>query len=322
MINGLDRRLIIRLQKDGRASHVELSRSLGVHVSTIAKKMKTLEDREIIKVRALPNPDKMGYVAHAVFAIKADNSEIERVCSNLYSRFNINLIITTFGRFDILAVAYFPTWDRLLNFVIEDLSKIKGILNFEIYFVKKIMKRSYLPVSENITPVKIDEVDTRIIEKLTEDGRYTSHHLAKELGISLPTCTRRLAFLIQERVIDIRAVPYLSKIESVTNSFMLLRVHPDKLQEICSRLITNDGVFLLVTLFNSYDLMIGLNADSQEGLHRLINNKILAMNGIINSETIFRAEIKKRYYGGLLVGDGKDEAEREQEGDINKNEKR
>jgi Lrp/AsnC family transcriptional regulator, regulator for asnA, asnC and gidA len=305
MINGLDRKLIIELEKNGRASHVELSSTLGVHVSTIAKKMKNLENREIIKVRALPNPDKMGYTAHAVFTIKVENNLLESVCSNLYRRFNVNLIITTFGRFDILAVAYFPSWGQLINFVVEDLSKIEGIINKDIYFVKKIIKRSYLPVSENLASVKIDEVDTRIIEKLTEDGRYTSYHLARELGISLPTCTRRLAFLIQERVIDIKAVPYMSKIESVANAFMLLRVHPEKIQNICGHLVSHSGIFLVMTLLNSFDILIGLNAESQEGLHRLINNEILAIDGVISSETIFRAEIKKRYYGGLLVEDGK-----------------
>jgi DNA-binding Lrp family transcriptional regulator len=322
MINGLDRKLILALQRDGRASHVELSRQLGVHVSTIAKKMKSLEEQEIIKVRALPNPAKMGYTAHAILAIQADKDKIESVCSSLNSYFNVNLIVTTFGRFDILSTAAFPTWNEMLNFVIEELSKIEGILNFDIYFVRKVMKRSYLPVDDNIIPVKIDETDRQIIEKLTQDGRYTSYHLASELGISLPTCTRRLAFLIQEKVIEVRAVPYMSKIESVANAFMLLKVRQNKFKYVCASLSSSKGVFLLMTLYNSFDIMIGLNADSQEELHRLINNEVLALVGVVSSETIFRGEIKKRYYGGLLVDDGKDETARDQEGDIRKNDKR
>ena len=39
MINGLDRKLVLALQQNGRASHVELATQLGVHVSTVAKKM-------------------------------------------------------------------------------------------------------------------------------------------------------------------------------------------------------------------------------------------------------------------------------------------
>ena len=303
MINGLDRKLIISLQKNGRASHVDLSRELGVHVSTIAKKMQTLEESGIIKVRALPNPAKMGYLAHAVIAIKADINKIGSVCSHLSSNFNVNLIVTTFGRFEILMIVYFPTWDELLNFVLSELSTTEGILNYEIYFVKQIQKRSYLPAVDKAIPVKIDEVDRRIIEKLTEDGRYTSHHLAKELGISLPTCTRRLAFLLKEKVIEIKAVPYLSKIETVANAFTLLRVRPNKLDEICTKLISYKSIFLMMTLFNSYDILIGLNADSQEELHRLINSEIFAMDGTVAYETIIRAEIIKRYYGGSLVDD-------------------
>ncbi len=122
MLNSLDRKLILALQKDGRESNVELARQLGIHVTTVAKRVEMLEENEIIKVRALPNPFKLGYNAHAIIAIETKTTNIEKICSRLNKNFYVNLIVTTFGRYSILAIAYFPTWEMLLNMISSDLS--------------------------------------------------------------------------------------------------------------------------------------------------------------------------------------------------------
>ena len=300
MINGLDRKLVLALQQNGRASHVELATQLGVHVSTVAKKMEALDQNETMKIRALPNPFKLGFIAHAFIAIEADSKKINDICQTLYQHFNVNLVVTVFGRFDILAIVYFPTWEKLLDFVFTDLCVTEGVNNVETFFVKDIKKRLYGRVFDNVVPAKIDGVDLKIIEKLTENGRYTAQHLAEDLGISLPTCIRRLSRLLVENVIEIKAVPNPSKIGYPSNAFMLLKVDHDKLEKVCAILKSYPNVFLVMTLFNSYDIVIGFNAASSEELHNLINSEILSIDGIIGDETIVRAEIKKRYYGGFL----------------------
>jgi DNA-binding Lrp family transcriptional regulator len=88
-------------------------------------------------------------------------------------------------------------------------------------------------------------------------------------------------------------------ISYAANAFIFLRVQAAKLEKVCATLRLYKDVFLIMTLFNSYDVVIGINATSPEELHRF-KNKILSIDGIINDETMIRAEIKKRYYGGFL----------------------
>ncbi len=300
MINDLDRKLILALQQNGRASQVDLANQLGVHVSTVAKRIVALEGNETMKVRALPNPYKLGFIAHAFIAIEADSSKINSICDHLYKNFNVNLVVTTFGRFDILAIVYFSTWEKLLSFVFSDLCVTDGVKNVETFFVRDIKKRFYGRFFDNVVPAKIDETDLKIVERLTENGRQTAQQLAKELGISLPTCIRRLARLLDQNVMEVKAVPNPSRIGLAGNAFMLLKVEAAKLEHACAELKSYPGVFLVMTLFNSYDILIGFNAHSPEELHRFIKSEILAIDGIIRDETIIRAEIKKRYYGGFL----------------------
>jgi DNA-binding Lrp family transcriptional regulator len=298
MLSSFDRQLVLALQQNGRATNVELARRLDAHVSTIAKRILWLEDHDIIKVRALPNPFKLGYTAHAIIAIKAHDRKIDEICIRLNEVFNVNLIVTAFGRYDILATAYFPTWEKLLGLVSSQLSSVDGVI-VDIFLVKEIKKRYYGLNADNIVPVKFDDIDQFIIERLTENGRYKSQRLAKELGISPPTCLRRISRLLEEKVIEIKAIPNPSKIGYASNAFMFLRIKADKLENVCATLGRYKDIFLVMTLFNSYDVLIGMNASSPEELYKF-KNELVSLEGVVNSEIVIRAEIKKRYYGGFL----------------------
>ncbi len=299
ILSELDRQLILALQEDGRTSNFQLSRRLGVHVATISKKIQLLEQAELMKVRALPNPFKLDYRAHAFIALEVDSRQIEDISSRLMKHFPVNLLVTAFGRFDIIASVYYPSWEQLLSFVSTHLSPIGAIRRVETFLVKDIIKRYYDVNTEDQTPVKIDQLDQQIIEKLTENGRMRNSRLAQDLGISAPTCLRRLSRLLKSGVIEIKAVPNPSYIGYSSNAFMWLRVQAGKLEEICAKLQAYKDIFLVTTLFNGYDLLIGVNGTSPEELYAF-KNKILAIEGIIAHETVIRAEIKKRYYGGFL----------------------
>jgi DNA-binding Lrp family transcriptional regulator len=298
-----DQKLIAALHQNGRATHVELSKQLGLHVSTIAKRMQQLEADGIISIKALPNPFKLGYQAHAVIALETDHHEVDAICTRLNSSFNVNLVVTTFGRFDVIALVFFPAWGDLLDFISEYLSSINGILSMETYFVKETRKRYYgFPVGKE-SPVKIDDVDQRLIEKLSENGRYTAQFLARELGISQPTCLKRLSFLLNEKVIEIRAVPIRSGSGYTAYAFMLLQVSASKFDAVCRVLNEFPDIFLILGLYNGYDILIGLNAANSERLYQFVKKHILSIDGIASGTMLIRAEVKKRYYGRFIEDD-------------------
>jgi DNA-binding Lrp family transcriptional regulator len=298
VLNNFDRQLILALQQNGRAPNVDLAQQLGAHVSTIAKRIEALDRNEVMKVRALPNPYKLGYNAHAFIAIEARSSKIDEICRRLNKNYYVNFLATAFGKYDILAIAYAPTWEILFDMVSTELSGIDGI-RVDTFLAKEVKKRRYGFQVYSLDPIKIDEIDQKILERLTENGRYKSQHLAEELGISPPTCLRRISRLLAEKVIEIRSVPNPSKTGYASNAFMFLQVQTEKLNAVCDVLGSYDDVFLIMTLINSYDLVLSYNATSPEELYRL-KNEFLSIDGVIDGETIIRAEIQKRYYGGFL----------------------
>jgi DNA-binding Lrp family transcriptional regulator len=298
MFSSLDRQLILALQIDGRATNVELAGQLGMHVSTVAKRVELLEENDVMQVRALPNPFKLGYDAHAVIGIEAKIHNLDKICARLNEDFHVNLLITAFGPYNILAIAYFPTWEMLLDMISANLSSVDGV-RVDAFLINSIKKRQYGFTTDSTEPVKIDAIDQKIIEKLTENGRYKNQQLARDLGVSPPTCLRRVTRLLNEKVIEIRAIPNPSKIGFASNAFLFLQVQSEKLDETCSILQREKNVFLMLTLFNSFSLLIGYNAPSPEDLHKF-HNRVLSIEGVLNGDILIRAEIKKRYYGGYL----------------------
>jgi DNA-binding Lrp family transcriptional regulator len=120
------------------------------------------------------------------------------------------------------------------------------------------------------------------------------------LGISLPTCLRRLSFLLNEKVIAVKALPNPSKLGNNANAMLFLRTQPSKLEAICAAIKSYHQVMLIMTLFNGHDIFIGLNAPDPESLYRSIKNDIMSIDGIVGAKTFVRAGIKKRYYGGFV----------------------
>jgi len=143
VIDKIDRRLIIELQKDGRYSCVTLAKKLGIGTSSVSRRIRRLQKEKIIRVIAVPNPEKLGLVATAIVAMDIDIDKIDDVCSKLTAYENILNVAIAFGRYNVLIEAYHQSTEALLNFLKNELSQIDGIRNIETFYIAELKKRTY-----------------------------------------------------------------------------------------------------------------------------------------------------------------------------------
>jgi DNA-binding Lrp family transcriptional regulator len=303
MIGKVDLRLIAELQRDGRASYAELAAKLGLAASTVAKRVEQLIASGIIDIRAVQNPVKLGLMANALIAIKADPTKIDDICDQLSKNFYVNNVMTVFGPFDIFVIVFFPTWEELFLFISDNLSAIDGVLEFETYQIREIRKRSHQLV-ENVSkydkPQTLKEIDWKLIRELVRDGRVNISELSARLGTHISTVSRRISALIKDNIIKIQAVPNPSKLGYSSNAVLLLDVEPTKTDLICDNLIHHPEVHLFITLINRSSVIVGIHATNNEALYRFIKAKVSPLKGIIGLQTFIRGEIKKRFYAWFL----------------------
>ncbi len=302
MLNNTDLRLISRLEVDGRASYIELAQALGINPSTVAKKVKALLKDEYIAIKAIPNPYKMGYSANALIAMNVPHCRVDNVCNHLKANLNVNLLVTTFGRYNVIVCVHYSSWDKLLSFLSNDLSDSGDIYEIESFFVKGIQKRYYGMDTGSFLEqdtVKLDDTDLKLIEELAENGRYSGIYLADKLGISLSAASKRLATLLKENVIQIRAITNPSKMGYHSNAYIFIRADHSKINDICEQLYKYKEVSTLMTLTNGYDIYVSVLARTPEILFDFIKHNIAPIPGVINMETLIRGEMIKRYYGAF-----------------------
>jgi len=300
----IEKKLIIELQKNGRVSYARLAKLVGINVSTAKKRVERLLKTNTIMIRAARNPLGIGHSAGAFISIDADLSKIDDICSRLVKNFHVGLIATTFGQFDILIIAGYPSWEMLHNFINSELSRMDGVYRVDPFFIKeskKSYKDKYAVKKVEHVPPPIDATNLRLIEELAKDGRSSCASLAKVLGISKSMVSRRLASLIQSNTISIKALPNPSALGYLLDAFIFVKAEAKIVGNLCAKLAKYTEVYLITTLINGYDMFIGANFPNPESLTRFIMDEIAKQNGILNVNTVIRAEIKKMDYSYFLL---------------------
>ena len=302
MTDRLSYEIIDVLKKDGRYSYAQLARELGVNVATVAKRIEAMLAEDVIVFKAVPNPYKMGYQAHALITLSVDLARIDDVCDRLVDNLNISLVVTSFGRYDILLIADFYSLEELQDFSKNELPRIDGIRQINTFLISEIKKRydGIFPSEPGADAPAIDDIDQKLIEELQKNGRASHTALAAKLGISLATVSRRVNHLKKENIIKINAIPNPSKLGYSSDVFVALDAEPTKIDDICRALAAHPEVHLVMTVMNGFDILVGVHLPNPEMLYSFIKEKIARMDGASIIETFVRAEIKKRYYGTIM----------------------
>lgn len=292
MIDKVSFQIMLELCRDGKLSNAKIAELLDISEVTVAKKIDAMLSNGVIAIKGIPNPVRMGYLASAVIGLKVDLKKIDDVCARLTDNIHINLVVTCFGRFDILLIVYFLEWQKLQDFIREELTKIKGINHVETYLISGAVKR-YNGKKKNVTignnPFPIDDIDQQLIQELGRNGRPSYADIASKLGISISTVSRRVASLLKNDLMEIVAIPNPLKLGYSVSGFVMLRTELLKVNIICDQLSHFPEVHLVMRLMNDYDVLFGVNTTDAEALYDFFKNKIANIDGILSSETFIRS---------------------------------
>ncbi len=139
----LDRKVVKLLQQNGRASNAEVARRVGVSEGTVRRRLKRLIQAGEIRVVAIPDPQKMGYVTEALIGIKVDPDKIESVAARLGEVEDAQYVAATTGAYDIFVWVMVPTSEDLRTFLRERVATLAGVRSSETFVSLSVKKRAY-----------------------------------------------------------------------------------------------------------------------------------------------------------------------------------
>jgi len=142
----------------------------------------------------------------------------------------------------------------------------------------------------------MDELDSKIIAMLQEDGRASNAGIARKVGVSEGTVRRRLKRLIQEEYIRVLALLDPGKMGFASEALIGVQVDPDKVDRVSADLSQLEEINWVSVTTGSYDIFAWATLDSSEALGIFLRTKVGIIPGVRRTETFVNLMVKKRWY--------------------------
>ena len=143
-IDSLSKRLIKLLEKDARQNSEVLARQLGVSSATVRRKLRTFIKGDAIRIVAVVNPDKLELPLAVVMGLDVVLEKLTSTAQALANLPQVRWVLTTTGRFDILALTLFSSLDELAEFLQTEIAKIEGLRDSEVSICLRKDKMHYV----------------------------------------------------------------------------------------------------------------------------------------------------------------------------------
>ena len=153
-----DWKIIALLNEDGRMSSAEIARKLGdVSARTVTNRINALTQNGIIDVRAVVNPETVGYGVMAEVFLEVEPNRVREVAEEAAKFPQCSYVACAAGESDISISIRVRSIEELFDFVTEKLGKIPGVRSTQSYLL----------------PVKIKDLDTWLppaaLDRLKDD---------------------------------------------------------------------------------------------------------------------------------------------------------
>ncbi len=148
-LDPVERQIVTILQEDGRTTTADMARSIGVAEPTIRRKLNRLLDEQIVKLRAISDPVRLGFSAPAFIGLDVERAQIEAVAEKLCSYPMVEDVVILSGPYDILVRAAFESSSQLYDFVLKELSKVEGIRDTHSFLIMRNLKHADLRAVPN-----------------------------------------------------------------------------------------------------------------------------------------------------------------------------
>ena len=142
---GLDdtaKRIIELLQGDGRLSYSAIAKDVGLSEAAVRHRVQKLIDGGVMQVVAVTDPLQMGFARQAMIGIKVSGN-IREVAAELAAMHQLDYIVITTGRFDILAEIVAESDDELLDIVSAQIGALDRVVATETFVYLRLEKQTY-----------------------------------------------------------------------------------------------------------------------------------------------------------------------------------
>jgi Lrp/AsnC family transcriptional regulator, regulator for asnA, asnC and gidA len=141
-LSALDKRIIEHLQEDGRRPFTQIAAALGVSEAAVRARTNRLVERGFLQIVGVADPEKLGF-QQALIGVRCEPGKLLEVAESLAELPEVDYVVVTAGRFDILIEAVAEDNEGLLHFLNDRLQRIGGVRETETFTYLRLVKQTY-----------------------------------------------------------------------------------------------------------------------------------------------------------------------------------
>ncbi|MBJ7288973.1 Lrp/AsnC family transcriptional regulator [Williamsia sp.] len=141
----------------------------------------------------------------------------------------------------------------------------------------------------------LDHVSKQIIEALQTDGRRSYASVGKSVGLSEAAVRNRVQKLSDSGVLQIVAVTDPLQVGFARQAMIGIRCTGDSVV-LAEKLAEIDEIDYVVLTAGSFDIMIEVVCEDDDGLLELLNQKVRTQPGVTGTETLVYLKLVKQQY--------------------------
>ena len=142
ILDEVNRGIIEQLQEDGRRSYAAIAKSVGLSEAAVRQRVQRLLDAGVMQVVAVTDPMTVGFNRQAMIGVRADG-DLRKVADLLAALDEVEYVVVTAGRFDILVEVVCADDEHLLRLLNDGIRTVEGVRDSETLVYLRLVKQTY-----------------------------------------------------------------------------------------------------------------------------------------------------------------------------------
>jgi DNA-binding Lrp family transcriptional regulator len=309
-LTDLDKRLIVALQRDGRASWRAIADAVGAPVSTVSRRGQQLLADGVVRIVAVPALEADGDHARFFVRINCAPGAQMSVAAELIRNPDVRFCTVVTGSYDIMAELVVRGGATHYPQLVVALQPIAGVERWRSDLIMHVYKVSYdwgrqlygelvgpaedtvdKDESEDCRPEHLDASDRDILAALREDGRETFQRVADIVGLNESSVRRRFERLRASGCVDIVTLVQSAALGMGAETFLTVKVAPSRLEAVARELARYPFVRYLAALLDENALLCEVITTSVDDLYAFVTDSLAHLDGVegwsANMELLF-----------------------------------
>lgn len=200
--DGPDAALIRALHAAPRASVSELAAAVNETRAAVSLRLRELRDSGAIRITGAVNPGYLGLsvIAHVSVAC---HSSMEEAAALAQTHDEVVLVSAVSGEYHFVMEVRVRTHDHL-HTLLTRFRELPSVARLSTIIYSRVIRGAI--AHDSFDPVTIDDVDTRIIGLLRDDGRASFRFMSDVVGLSPSAVRARVQRLLDSRVLKVGVV--------------------------------------------------------------------------------------------------------------------